>query len=385
MSCDYDISIPSTALRRTLRSTSDHRRAFFRSYYKKLRETNDKHDLLVLQAKNILHQNRDRPASLEKLILSIFPNTNYFDPNYRCKTMEDNSLLTLACRNGQHKCMKLLVESYNADINIADIGGFTPLILCAYHGNFNGLLYLLGKGANIRAVGKLRSGLPLTAEHWAALQGHMEIFRYLHALRRRFVRRTIVASDQGEISASHLPEITSSHQPAVVLAVTSSNGAAMNDTVEVTTSSPQALTVAEPTKPLHPHLLLLPDNYFDNVFDLGFTTPESSQATLFSGLTEPLSQESGTTSAEGTTAERDKNMSVGDSGSSSAVSSTSSSSSASDSGSNPSPSTNESTFCYCRRGFEGQMIGCDDKDCAVEWFHYACVGLHARVRAVGSQ
>lgn len=33
------------------------------------------------------------------------------------------------------------------------------------------------------------------------------------------------------------------------------------------------------------------------------------------------------------------------------------------------------TYCYCDRVSFGNMIGCDDKDCAREWFHWACVGL----------
>ena len=50
----------------------------------------------------------------------------------------------------------------------------------------------------------------------------------------------------------------------------------------------------------------------------------------------------------------------------------------------PTASTTETTveealFCLCKRGYEGQMIGCDSANCPVEWYHYECVGLHARV------
>lgn len=36
---------------------------------------------------------------------------------------------------------------------------------------------------------------------------------------------------------------------------------------------------------------------------------------------------------------------------------------------------NEPTYCLCHQVSYGEMIGCDNLDCAVEWFHFACVGL----------
>ena len=33
------------------------------------------------------------------------------------------------------------------------------------------------------------------------------------------------------------------------------------------------------------------------------------------------------------------------------------------------------TYCYCNRVSFGNMIGCDDNECAREWFHLSCVGL----------
>ncbi|KAF2136750.1 uncharacterized protein K452DRAFT_302283 [Aplosporella prunicola CBS 121167] len=32
-------------------------------------------------------------------------------------------------------------------------------------------------------------------------------------------------------------------------------------------------------------------------------------------------------------------------------------------------------FCYCNGVSYGEMIGCDNPDCARQWFHYACVGI----------
>ena len=32
-------------------------------------------------------------------------------------------------------------------------------------------------------------------------------------------------------------------------------------------------------------------------------------------------------------------------------------------------------FCLCGQGEYGDMIGCDNPTCPVEWFHMGCVGL----------
>ena len=37
----------------------------------------------------------------------------------------------------------------------------------------------------------------------------------------------------------------------------------------------------------------------------------------------------------------------------------------------------EMQICYCRGGEHGQMVGCDNKHCAYEWFHLDCLKLKA--------
>lgn len=32
-------------------------------------------------------------------------------------------------------------------------------------------------------------------------------------------------------------------------------------------------------------------------------------------------------------------------------------------------------YCYCRRPYVGEMIGCDGEGCHIEWFHFECVGI----------
>lgn len=38
-------------------------------------------------------------------------------------------------------------------------------------------------------------------------------------------------------------------------------------------------------------------------------------------------------------------------------------------------STDAEVYCFCRDVSYGPMIACDNKSCAIEWFHYQCVGL----------
>ena len=39
---------------------------------------------------------------------------------------------------------------------------------------------------------------------------------------------------------------------------------------------------------------------------------------------------------------------------------------------------NEPTYCLCHQVSYGEMIGCDNADCPIEWFHFGCVGLQSK-------
>lgn len=39
---------------------------------------------------------------------------------------------------------------------------------------------------------------------------------------------------------------------------------------------------------------------------------------------------------------------------------------------------NEPTYCLCNQVSYGEMIGCDNPDCPIEWFHFACVKLSTK-------
>ena len=36
---------------------------------------------------------------------------------------------------------------------------------------------------------------------------------------------------------------------------------------------------------------------------------------------------------------------------------------------------NEPTYCLCQQVSYGEMIGCDNQDCHIEWFHFPCMAL----------
>ncbi|TXT10173.1 uncharacterized protein COLE_04107 [Cutaneotrichosporon oleaginosum] len=36
---------------------------------------------------------------------------------------------------------------------------------------------------------------------------------------------------------------------------------------------------------------------------------------------------------------------------------------------------NEPRYCYCNQVSYGEMVGCDNDDCPMEWFHLACLGM----------
>lgn len=39
---------------------------------------------------------------------------------------------------------------------------------------------------------------------------------------------------------------------------------------------------------------------------------------------------------------------------------------------------NEPTYCLCQQVSFGEMIGCDNEECPIEWFHFQCVNLTSK-------
>ena len=39
---------------------------------------------------------------------------------------------------------------------------------------------------------------------------------------------------------------------------------------------------------------------------------------------------------------------------------------------------NEPTYCLCQQVSYGEMIGCDNPDCPIEWFHFGCLNISTK-------
>lgn len=324
----YDVTIHSfpalgsaissrSSTSRSLRSTNDYKRLFIKHYFRKLANVDERHYQLLVQAKAMLNSTRDQPRKLERLIHSAFVSIDDFNVDYRCPMMESNSLLTLACRYQQNRCVRLLIDSYRAVVDIADMGGFTPLILAAYQGCFSNVVYLLCRGADWRLRGRLRSGPLLTAEHWAAIKGHLEILRYLHVIRARYPHRRLKT----------IPNIKETPGAAV------STPSKLNQESSLSTNSYALPSIS---------------------FDLGIQDKAVRTSVDFNVPMHRIDGDDGTVLI------------------SNDLSPTSSSSLDVTGNSNTS-------FCLCGEGFTDNMVACDGFNCPVEWFHYHCVGLLCKV------
>lgn len=43
----------------------------------------------------------------------------------------------------------------------------------------------------------------------------------------------------------------------------------------------------------------------------------------------------------------------------------------------------EPRYCFCNNVSHGEMIACDNPECAIEWFHFDCVGITKESRPKG--
>ena len=191
LASEFKVSLHSLGQKRSLRSTSNYKKVFMKAYKKASQEIKEKHEILLLLARNFfLETARDCPRKLAAIILSVFPDLVHFDVNWTSSVVEANTLVTMCCRGaGRPKCLKLLLETYSAKIELGDMGGFNPLILSAYHGNLSCTVYCVRRGANIFAVGRERSGIHLIAEHWASIRGHTAVRDYLRSIRFRLQKK----------------------------------------------------------------------------------------------------------------------------------------------------------------------------------------------------
>lgn len=86
--------------------------------------------------------------------------------------MEGNSLANLAARCGALRCLRCLYHDYGADLETADVGGFTPLLNAAWRGDAPMVRWLLEVGADATTRGRSRGAGPASAAEWARVRGY---------------------------------------------------------------------------------------------------------------------------------------------------------------------------------------------------------------------
>ena len=350
---EFKVSLHSLGQKRSLRSTSNYKKVFMKAYKKASQEIREKHEILLLLAKSFFGETtRDCPCKLAAIIHSVFPDLHHFDVNWTSSVVEANTLVTMCCRGaGRPKCLKLLLETYSANIELGDMGGFTPLILSAYHGNLACTVYCVKRGANISAVGRERSGIHLIAEHWASIRGHSNVREYLSLIRTKLQKKifNFSLSKVSLPSVSPTPTLTNSPVSPHQEMNSERDCVAWESSIDNTSGSslPQCKTV----------------------LDSSTSSPESQQWKA-AHETSATSQLSASHSPHSTTVCKTYLLDGSEMHCSPLSSSTLSVLVVT-----PSAPQQAACYCVCTRGHIGSMIQCDSADCPIQWFHYCCVGL----------
>ena len=321
MAAEYKVSVHSLTQKRSSRSTSNHRNVFMKAFMKARQERKEKHEILLLQARSMfLEASRDCPVKLSSLVQSIFPRLEGFDVNWTSSVVEANTLATMCCRgNARPKCLKLLLETYSANVELGDVGGFNPLILSAFFGNLACVIYCVKRGANLLAMGRLRSGLYLIAEQWACIRGHKAVAQYLRETRKKLQKSLSITcrdnSCDGKVIPSNeetffsIPHRANNH---------SSPSATISSTVQLedTQTCRNRCSVEKQAQKAISH------------------------STTASQLEVSHSQELIVSHID-----------------------------------NDKVDSNPEYYCVCSRGNIGNMVMCGGQGCSYSWFHYSCVGI----------
>jgi hypothetical protein len=320
MAAEYKVSVHSLSQKRSSRSTSNHRNVFMKAFMKARQERKEKHEILLLKARSMfLEASRDCPVKLSSLVQSIFPRLEGFDVNWTSSVVEANTLATMCCRgNARPKCLKLLLETYSANVELGDMGGFNPLILSAFQGNLACVIYCVKRGANLLAMGRERSGLYLIAEQWASIRGHKAVAQYLREARRNFQNSSFVncrdSSCEEKVMPSNDETFSSTHHRM-------NNRTSPSETIPSTpqsgpvSTSPKRNSVEGRTQEVASHS----------------TTASLQDDSNFQELLSPID-----------------NVKI---------------------------DNNPEYYCVCSRGNIGNMVMCGGQECPYLWFHYSCVGI----------
>ena len=343
IAAEFNVIMHSPHQKRSLRSTSNHKSVFMKAFVKGNKVLKEKHEYLLLQARSFFRDlARDSPKRLLSLIEGIFPaKTTGFDVNWTSSVVELNTLASICARGASRpKCLKLLLETYKADINLGDVGGFNPLILSAYHGNLACTIYCVKRGANILSMGRERSGTRLIAEHWASIRGHWDVFRYLRSTRLKLQKKIFLSSQNKSSHGKRLLEKLPGEDDFDGSGMSPSCGSNQDDTCS---------TLSKIIVPLNANDMTEQTPSGQSSCDC--TTLSSAQQSASSSLLSFFDLEMDPTDAPISTI--------------------------------LSPHSNQHlltdqmpvTYCVCARGHIGSMIECDGPDCLIGWFHYTCVGL----------
>eukprot|EP01102_Stenamoeba_stenopodia_P011976 TRINITY_DN3724_c0_g1_i2.p1 TRINITY_DN3724_c0_g1~~TRINITY_DN3724_c0_g1_i2.p1 ORF type:complete len:336 (-),score=82.45 TRINITY_DN3724_c0_g1_i2:14-1021(-) len=107
-------------------------------------------------------------------LLELGADVNQFTKNEPERNLYSDTPLHIACRDGQLKCVELLLKN-GADISAKNCWGNQPLHLACYKGYFAVVQRLIAAGCDLNAVNKRRE----TALHYAVRYNHYLIAQLL--------------------------------------------------------------------------------------------------------------------------------------------------------------------------------------------------------------
>lgn len=160
----------------------------------------------VLRKAHVLLRRGDNVVSLRKLVGEASAKFGFCVDHQSGVVLERNPLLNLAVMLKRPKVVAWLVVEANAAVNLADLGGFTPLMDAAWAGDRELVRLLLHFGADPKRRGHshFSGGIKLSgpwhdAAGWARAKGHDEVAAHLTQWAGTDPR--VIASVQGRAMA----------------------------------------------------------------------------------------------------------------------------------------------------------------------------------------
>lgn len=173
----HQVQMPRLSVRHELRSKANPRASYFASCARRASRRAQLADKAIWEVWIKLHRT-DCVSSLRATIGGL-----QLDVNHQLRFYFGASLSHLAARKGRLRCIRALQEEFQADLNLRDDGGFTPLTMAAWAGHKRVVRYLLACGAltHLKGVPPTTSSCggvgPYSAEEWASRKGFLSIAR----------------------------------------------------------------------------------------------------------------------------------------------------------------------------------------------------------------